>query len=118
MEIHRIEIGTDTVALHPLCSCYLLSANINHLGLCVGVGGIFFSGTYNRNVHLYDVETHEHRHALSGHLGAVAALATSPTGCFLATGSHDSTVQVLRVVLHCTLEVLPSINVFHTILQL
>ncbi|XP_065183160.1 E3 ubiquitin-protein ligase TRAF7-like [Sycon ciliatum] len=52
------------------------------------------TGTYNRNVHLYDIETHEYIHALSGHLGAVATMGRSPTGSFLVTGSHDSTLQV------------------------
>ncbi|XP_015748857.1 PREDICTED: E3 ubiquitin-protein ligase TRAF7-like [Acropora digitifera] len=51
-------------------------------------------GTYNQNIHLYDVNTYQSIKALVGHIGTVTALAPAVTGKLLFSASYDTTVQV------------------------
>ena len=53
-----------------------------------------FSGTYNQNIHVYDINTHQHIKALTGHFGTVTGLVLSVTGRLLFSASYDTTVQV------------------------
>lgn len=52
------------------------------------------TGTYNQNIHLYDIETLRYSHNLWGHMGIVTALGTSVSGQFLFSGSLDSTIKI------------------------
>eukprot|EP00794_Sanderia_malayensis_P000342 gene342-975_t len=51
-------------------------------------------GTYNRNTHLYDIDTFRPLKALTGHLGTITGMTPSRSGEFLFTCSCDNTVQV------------------------
>ncbi|XP_068695016.1 E3 ubiquitin-protein ligase TRAF7-like [Montipora capricornis] len=51
-------------------------------------------GTYNQNIHLYDVNTYQSIKALVGHIGTVTGLAPAVTGKLLFSASYDTTVQV------------------------
>lgn len=51
-------------------------------------------GTYNQNIHVYDVNTYQSIKGLVGHIGTVTALAPSITGKLLFSASYDTTVQV------------------------
>nr|XP_006816455.1 PREDICTED: E3 ubiquitin-protein ligase TRAF7-like [Saccoglossus kowalevskii] len=51
-------------------------------------------GTYNQNIQLYDVEKLKHVRTLSGHVGTITSLLTSPSGGYLFSSSYDNTVQV------------------------
>lgn len=51
-------------------------------------------GTYNRNIHLYDIVSHEHCNELRGHLGTVHALTTSVDGKILFSASLDACVNI------------------------
>ena len=55
------------------------------------------SGTYNRNTHLFDVNTFQPVKDLTGHLGTITGMTLNPSGNFLFTSSSDNTVQVSRV---------------------
>jgi E3 ubiquitin-protein ligase TRAF7 len=55
---------------------------------------ILFTGTYNQNIHVYDINTHQHIKALTGHFGTVTGLVLSVTGRLLFSASYDTTVQV------------------------
>lgn len=58
----------------------------------VGVQGEAAKG----GVEFWDVETGERIKAVGGHDGPVVALAFSPDGKTLASGSHDQTVKLLK----------------------
>ncbi|CAH3032173.1 unnamed protein product [Pocillopora meandrina] len=51
-------------------------------------------GTYNQNIHVYDVNTYQSIKALVGHIGTVTGLAPAVTGKLLFSASYDTTVQV------------------------
>ncbi len=50
-------------------------------------GSTFASGSYDRTIRLWDVETWMHKHTLKGHAGGVSSVAFSPDGKQLASGS-------------------------------
>lgn len=54
----------------------------------------YFSGTYNRNTHIFDIPSYDHVKSLTGHIGAVTAVTASPGGRYLFTASSDSTAMV------------------------
>ncbi len=64
------------------------------------------SGTYNRNMQIFDVITHQHIKCLGGHIGIVTDLATSPAGQFVISSSYDNTVQVWDLKNFLSLQVL------------
>ena len=51
-------------------------------------------GTYNQNIHIYDINKQQHVKALFGHISSVTDLAVSLSGRFLFSSSLDATVQV------------------------
>ena len=53
-------------------------------------------GTYNRNTHLFDVNTFQPVKDLTGHLGTITGMTLNPSGNFLFTCSSDNTVQVAK----------------------
>ncbi|XP_065836502.1 E3 ubiquitin-protein ligase TRAF7-like isoform X2 [Oscarella lobularis] len=52
------------------------------------------AGTYNQNIHIYDINKQQHVKALFGHISSVTDLAVSLSGRFLFSSSLDATVQV------------------------
>lgn len=52
------------------------------------------AGTYNQNIHVYDLHSYQHLKQLVGHLGTVTGLAVSTAGKLLFSASYDNTVQV------------------------
>lgn len=52
------------------------------------------TGTYNQNIHVYDVNTYQYVKALVGHIGTVTSLVPATTGKLLFSASYDTTVQV------------------------
>jgi len=69
-------------------------------------------GTYNNNVHLYDVGTLQYMQHLAGHVGAINSIVVSPSGRFLFTGSSDASVMVSYCVALVSLFVFLEIIVF------
>jgi WD40 repeat protein len=60
-------------------------------------GKLLATCSYDRIIHLWDVETGQLVRSLSGHNGAVYDLAFSPDGSLLATASADDTVKIWKV---------------------
>ncbi|MBE9159891.1 pentapeptide repeat-containing protein [Nodosilinea sp. LEGE 06152] len=52
------------------------------------------SGSFDRTIRVWDVQTGECLRVLQGHIGAVFSLAFDPSDQFLASGSHDQTIRV------------------------
>lgn len=52
------------------------------------------TGTYNQNIHVYDVNSYQSIKALVGHIGTVTGLAPAVAGKLLFSASYDTTVQV------------------------
>ncbi|XP_038067895.1 E3 ubiquitin-protein ligase TRAF7-like isoform X2 [Patiria miniata] len=63
-------------------------------------------GSYNRNMQLFDVITHQHVKCLGGHIGIVTGLATSPAGQFVISSSYDNTIQIWDLQNFLSLQVL------------
>jgi len=63
-------------------------------------------GTYNRNTHLFDVNTFQPVKDLTGHLGTITGMTLNPSGNFLFTCSSDNTVQVWDVAKLLPIQVL------------
>jgi WD40 repeat protein len=55
------------------------------------------TGDYSRDVRLWDIASRKQRMLLSGHEGAVDALAFSPDGLLLASGGSDATIVIWDV---------------------
>ncbi|MCX8565315.1 MAG: WD40 repeat [Glomeribacter sp. 1016415] len=55
-------------------------------------GALLVSGSWDKTVRLWDVETGAVRHILSGHSHFVNSVAYSPDGTQIASGSHDETI--------------------------
>lgn len=53
-----------------------------------------FSGTYEKTINVYDLDTYQSIESLDGHIGAVYTLAVSPSGHRFYSGSYDSTIKV------------------------
>lgn len=53
-------------------------------------------GTYNQNIQVLDIDTYQHYRTLTGHIGTVTCLLTTPhgNGQFIFSGSQDTTVQL------------------------
>lgn len=51
-------------------------------------------GTFNQNIQIMDVQSHNHIRTLTGHIGTVTCLCTTPCGQFMFSASVDTTVQV------------------------
>ena len=53
-------------------------------------------GTYNQNIQVLDIGTYQHYRTLTGHIGTVTCLLTTPHdhGQFVFSGSQDTTVQL------------------------
>ncbi|GFN89814.1 E3 ubiquitin-protein ligase traf7-like [Plakobranchus ocellatus] len=51
------------------------------------------SGNYDQSIQVFRVDTHEFVMNFCSHLGTVTHLIVSPSGQFLISGSHDSTIQ-------------------------
>ncbi|XP_072013775.1 E3 ubiquitin-protein ligase TRAF7-like isoform X3 [Amphiura filiformis] len=63
-------------------------------------------GTYNRNILIFDVNTHEHLSRLGGHIGIVTDLAASPGQQFFISGSYDCTIRIWNLENFLSLQVL------------
>ncbi|ESO09466.1 hypothetical protein HELRODRAFT_190506 [Helobdella robusta] len=59
-------------------------------------------GTYNKNIHAYDVNTLAFVHHFTGHVGRISCMVLSPLHNFFITGSSDSTL-----LLWCLNKMLP-----------
>jgi WD40 repeat protein len=59
-----------------------------------GDGKHLFAGGSNNTIVIWDAEGGQFLHTLSGHSGPVRALAVSPDGHRLASGSDDKTVGI------------------------
>ncbi|XP_074645437.1 E3 ubiquitin-protein ligase TRAF7-like isoform X2 [Tubulanus polymorphus] len=55
------------------------------------------AGTYNQNIRLFNISTHQHVIHLRGHVGAVTSLLVSPSERFLFSGSADNSVQIMHL---------------------
>ena len=73
--------------------------------------GRVFVGTFNQNIQIMDVQSHNHIKTLTGHIGTVTCLCTTPCGQFMFSASVDTTVQV-SVPLVCVCLSLIS-NMYH-----
>jgi E3 ubiquitin-protein ligase TRAF7 len=60
-------------------------------------------GTYNQNLHVYDINTYQHIKALTGHISIVTSLAVSLSGRYLFSSSVDTTVQVREWRYYCAI---------------
>ncbi len=61
-------------------------------------GRLLATGSYDRNVILWNTETGEKVREFSGHNGAIYDLDFDPTGQILATASADQTIKLWRVI--------------------
>jgi WD40 repeat protein len=57
-------------------------------------GSILASGSYDRTIRLWNVDTGDLRKTLEGHTDGVQHVAFSPTGLILASASDDGTIQL------------------------
>ena len=65
-----------------------------HLSSGVLIIKCFSAGTFNQNIQIMDVQSHNHIRTLTGHIGTVTCLCTTPCGQFMFSASVDTTVQV------------------------
>jgi WD40 repeat protein len=67
--------------------------------LCVAISPrspVLASGSHDKTIKLWHLETGELIGTLTGHFDSVNAVAFSSDGHFLASGSHDKTVKIWR----------------------
>jgi WD40 repeat protein len=57
-------------------------------------GKYLASGSYDRTVKLWSIESHKEVTTLQGHSKSVNSVAFSPDGKYLASGSADKTVKL------------------------
>ncbi|XP_033110153.1 E3 ubiquitin-protein ligase TRAF7-like [Anneissia japonica] len=81
----KLEHSYGSVYSMALTDLYII------IGKC---SSLLFSGTYNRNMHIFDLVSHQHVKSLRGHVGIVTDLSLSPANQFLLSGSFDCTVQI------------------------
>ena len=55
-------------------------------------GKTLASGSWDKTIHLWDVETGMHRNTLTGHTEGVSSVAFNPDGNTLVSGSSDGTL--------------------------
>ncbi|CAH3151091.1 unnamed protein product [Porites evermanni] len=80
---------------HLLCVVFIMGTSgvtVNHD--CYQYFFMISTGTYNQNIHVYDVNTYQYVKALVGHIGTVTSLVPATTGKLLFSASYDTTVQV------------------------
>jgi WD40 repeat protein len=58
---------------------------------------MIISGSGDGTIKLWDIDTGELRHTLSGHGGWVTSVSISPDGRTLVSGSSDKTIKLWRV---------------------
>jgi tetratricopeptide (TPR) repeat protein len=73
-----------------------------HLGSVLSVtlspdGSLLASGSYDKTVRLWEIDTGREMRCLEGHTGYVYGVVFSPDGSLLASGSYDTTVRLWEV---------------------
>ncbi|MBW4621930.1 MAG: serine/threonine protein kinase [Cyanosarcina radialis HA8281-LM2] len=87
--------GVRSVAFRPLDPHPALTGTpLPSLGEGTGVRAILASGSWDKTIKLWDVETGEEICTLKGHQLQVSAVAFSPNGQFLASASFDRTARL------------------------
>lgn len=75
--------------------CWKQKFSILNKTLLFNISGIiFFLGTYNRNIQVFNLSNNQHVFSLRGHIGVVTSLTVTPSGRFLVSSSSDQTIMV------------------------
>ncbi|XP_070575295.1 E3 ubiquitin-protein ligase TRAF7-like [Ptychodera flava] len=90
--------GHNTIYVWDAGNKFALKRKMDHThgsvhSLCI-TSKYLIVGTYNQNIQLYDIDKLQHVKVLSGHVGTVTELVSSPSGQFLFSSSYDNTVQI------------------------
>lgn len=56
-----------------------------------------YTGTYNQNVKIIEVDTFTLKSSLSGHIGTISAISSSPDGRFAITSCYDGKARVKEI---------------------
>ncbi len=62
----------------------------------IGVGEILFSGSADKTIKIWQLETGKILHTLTGHTDEVKSVAISPNGEVLVSGGADKTIKLWR----------------------